>query len=94
LEVSNAPSGALSFRVKSNEYFVPLTGTIDVEAEIAKIEAELNYTRGFLASVQKKLANERFVAGAPEQVVALERKKAADAEATIETLEKSLANLK
>lgn len=92
--VASPPSGALSFRVKSNEYFVPLTGTVDVEAEIAKIQEELNYTRGFLASVQKKLANERFVNGAPEPVVALERKKASDAEAAIETLEKSLANLK
>jgi len=61
--------------------------------QIQKLEEELKYTRGFLTSVQKKLANERFVNSAPEQVVALERKKAADAEATIETLEKSLANL-
>lgn len=91
--VASPPSGALSFRVKSNEYFVPLTGTVDVAAEILKLEEELKYTRGFLTSVQKKLANERFVNSAPEQVVALERKKAADAEATIETLEKSLANL-
>ncbi len=91
--VAQAPEGALSFRVKSNEYFVPLQGAIDVEAEIAKIQEELQYTRGFLASVQKKLANERFVSNAPEQVVALERKKASDAEAKIETLEKSLANL-
>ena len=72
---------------------MPLTGTVDVAAEILKLEEELKYTRGFLKSVQKKLANERFVNSAPEQVVALERKKAADAEATIETLEKSLANL-
>jgi valyl-tRNA synthetase len=92
--VDTPPSGALSFRVKSNEYFVPLTGAVDVEAEILKLEEELKYTRGFLTSVQKKLANERFVNSAPEQVVALERKKAADAEATIETLEKSLANLR
>jgi valyl-tRNA synthetase len=92
--VESPPSGALAFRVKRNEYFVPLQGAVDVEAEIRKIQEELDYTRGFLASVQKKLLNERFVSGAPEQVVALERKKAADAEATIETLEKSLANLK
>ena len=72
---------------------MPLTGTVDVAAEILKLEEELKYTRGFLTSVQKKLANERFVNSAPEQVVALERKKAADAEATIETIEKSLANL-
>ncbi len=86
--------GALTFRVKSNEYFIPISGAIDVEAEIAKITEELNYTKGFLKSVQKKLSNERFVNNAPEQVVAIERKKAADAEAKIETLEKSLASLK
>jgi valyl-tRNA synthetase len=85
--------GALTFRVKSNEYFIPISGAIDVEAEIAKITEELNYTKGFLKSVEKKLSNERFVNNAPEQVVAMERKKAADAEAKIETLEKSLASL-
>ena len=85
--------GALSFRVKSNEYFIPVGGSIDVEAEKEKINQELDYTRGFLQSVQKKLSNERFVNNAPAQVVDLERKKAADAEAKIETLEKSLASL-
>lgn len=85
--------GALSFRVKSNEYFIPITGAIDVEEEIKKIKEELQYTKGFLKSVQGKLGNERFVDNAPEQVVAIERKKAADAEAKIETLEKSLASL-
>ncbi|RIV47157.1 valine--tRNA ligase [Flagellimonas pelagia] len=85
--------GALSFRVKSNEYFIPITGAIDVEEEIKKIKEELRYTKGFLKSVQGKLGNERFVNNAPEQVVAIERKKAADAEAKIETLEKSLASL-
>lgn len=85
--------GALSFRVKSNEYFVPMSGAIDIEAEILKITEELNYTKGFLKSVLKKLSNERFVNNAPEQVVAMEKKKVADAEAKIETLEKSLASL-
>jgi len=85
--------GALTFRVKSNEYFVPMQGSIDVEAEIGKLTEELNYTEGFLKSVQKKLSNERFVAGAPEQVVASERKKEADALAKIETLKASLASL-
>ena len=89
-----APAGALSFRVRSNEYFIPLEGAVDLEAEISKIKEELAYTRGFLHSVQKKLSNERFVQNAPEKVVAMERKKAADAESKIETLEKSLANLK
>ncbi|WP_228238821.1 valine--tRNA ligase [Allomuricauda sp. M10] len=85
--------GALSYRVKSNEYFIPISGAIDVEEEIKKIKEELQYTKGFLKSVQGKLSNERFVNNAPEQVVAIERKKAADAEAKIETLEKSLASL-
>ncbi|CAM4180773.1 valine--tRNA ligase [Zobellia roscoffensis] len=84
---------ALSFRVKSNEYFVPISGAIDVEAEIKKIEEELKYTKGFLKSVQKKLSNERFVNNAPEKVITIERQKQADAEAKIETLEKSLASL-
>ena len=66
---------------------------LDIEAEIEKITEELSYTKGFLQSVQKKLGNERFVNNAPEKVVAIERKKAADAEAKIETLEKSLASL-
>ena len=91
--VDAAVDGALSFRVKSNEYFIPISGAIDVEAEIAKIQEELKYTKGFLISVQKKLSNQRFVDNAPEQVIAVERKKQADAEAKIETLERSLASL-
>lgn len=91
--VDKTVDGALSFRVKSNEYFIPMSGAIDVEAEKAKIEDELKYIKGFLTSVQKKLSNERFVNNAPEQVIEMERKKQADAEAKIETLEKSLANL-
>lgn len=86
--------GALTFRVKSNEYFVPMQGAIDVDAEIAKLTEELKYTEGFLKSVQKKLSNERFVNNAPEQVVASERKKEADALAKIETLKASLSGLK
>ncbi|WP_372973640.1 valine--tRNA ligase [Muriicola sp.] len=91
--VETAPEGALSFRVKSNEFFIPVTGAVDLEAEILKIREELSYTRGFLNSVEKKLSNERFVNNAPEAVVALERKKASDAREKIETLEKSLASL-
>ncbi|MEZ4816856.1 MAG: valine--tRNA ligase [Flavobacteriaceae bacterium] len=86
--------GALTFRVKSNEYFIPIGETIDVEAEIAKLTEELNYTEGFLKSVQGKLKNERFVSGAPEQVVAIERQKEADALAKIETLKASLQSLR
>ncbi|MBP1839041.1 valyl-tRNA synthetase [Formosa algae] len=92
--VSEPVDGALTFRVKSNEYFIPMEGAIDVEAEIKKLSEELNYTEGFLKSVQKKLSNERFVSGAPEQVIANERKKEADALAKIETLKSSLASLK
>jgi len=92
---TNEPvENALSFRVKSNEYFIPANDTIDVEAEILKLKEELKYTEGFLKSVQKKLSNERFVSGAPEQVVASEKKKEADAIAKIETLNASLKNLK
>jgi valyl-tRNA synthetase len=70
-----------------------MAGSIDVEAEVKKLTEELNYTEGFLKSVQKKLSNERFVNNAPEQVVASERKKEADAKAKIETIKASLANL-
>ncbi|GGH34802.1 valyl-tRNA synthetase [Mangrovimonas yunxiaonensis] len=92
--VTTAVEGALTFRVKANEYFVPMSGTIDVAAEIEKLAEELKYTEGFLKSVQKKLANERFVNNAPEQVVAVEKKKEADALAKIETLKASLTALK
>lgn len=91
--VEQKVDGALSFRVKSNEYFIPITGHVDISEEIKKLQEELNYTKGFLASVEKKLSNERFVNNAPEHVVALEKKKAADAKAKIQTLEKSLAGL-
>lgn len=87
-------SDALSFRVKSNEYYIPIGGSVNVEEEIAKLTEELNYTKGFLKSVQAKLSNERFVNGAPENVIALERKKEADALAKIATIEQSLSSLK
>ncbi|MBU3681506.1 MAG: valine--tRNA ligase [Flavobacterium sp.] len=91
--VTEKVSGALSFRVKSNEYFIPIIGTINVEEEVAKLEEELKYTQGFLLSVQKKLANERFVAGAPEAVLATERKKEADALAKIAAIKDRLSSL-
>ncbi|WP_169051676.1 valine--tRNA ligase [Flavobacterium sp. H122] len=91
--VSEKVSGALSYRVKSNEYFIPVGGNIDIDAEITKLTEELNYTKGFLKSVQGKLSNEKFVSGAPEQVIANERKKEADALAKIATLEQSLVSL-
>jgi valyl-tRNA synthetase len=92
--VSDKVDGALSFRVKSNEYFIPITGNIDVAAEIAKLTAELVYTQGFLKSVQSKLSNEKFVNAAPEKVLANERQKEADALAKIAMIEQSLAGLK
>jgi valyl-tRNA synthetase len=92
--VANAIDGALSFRVQSNEYFIPISGNINLEEEIKKINDELKYTEGFLKSVQGKLANERFVNNAPEQVLQNERNKESDALAKIETLKSSLASLK
>jgi len=92
--VSEKVDGALSYRVKSNEYFIPITGNIDIDAEIAKLTEELNYNIGFLKSVQAKLSNEKFVAGAPEKVIEMERKKEADALAKIATIEQSLMSLK
>jgi len=84
-----------SFRVKSNEYFVPISSAnIDVEAEVKKLKAELKRAEGFLFGIQKKLSNERFVSNAPEKVIALERKKEADTLAKIETIKSSLKSLK
>ncbi len=84
-----------SFRVKSNEYFVPISiENIDVEAEIKKLNAELKRAEGFLFGIQKKLSNERFVSNAPEKVITLERKKESDTIAKIETIKSSLATLK
>ena len=85
---------ALSFRVKSNEYFIPISSdSINIDQELKKLTEELNYTEGFLKSVQKKLTNERFVNNAPEQVVTNEKKKEADAIAKIETIKASIASL-
>jgi len=92
--VSEKVDGALSYRVKSNEYFIPISGNIDVEAEIAKLTEELNYISGFLKSVQIKLSNEKFVANAKAEIIENERKKEADALAKIATIEQSLAALK
>jgi valyl-tRNA synthetase len=91
---SSAVDKAFSFRVKSNEYYMLADMLIDIDAELAKLEEELTYTKGFLLSVQKKLSNERFVNNAPAQVVASEKKKEADALAKIDTLETSLSNLR
>jgi valyl-tRNA synthetase len=91
--VSEKVEGALSYRVKSNEYFIPMETEINVEEEKSKLLEELMYTEGFLQSVQKKLGNERFVSSAPEQVIAYERNKEADALAKIEMIKASLKSL-
>ena len=88
--VDEKVDGALSFRVKSNEYYIPLAGAVNIEEEIATLKQELKYTQGFLNSVMKKLSNERFVSNAPEQVIVIERKKQADAEAKIKAIEEQI----
>ena len=87
-------SSAQRFMVGTFEMFVPLTGLIDAEAELAKLESELAYQKKFLESVRKKLSNERFTANAPESVVALERKKESDSLSKIESIEASIKSLK
>ena len=88
------PATAMSFLVGANEYIVPLESNINVEEELAKLEADLKYQLGFLATVEKKLSNERFVANAPEKVVALERKKQSDANEKIAAIRAAIAALK
>lgn len=90
---SGKVANANSFIVTNNEYYIPFGDSIDVEAEKTKLEEELKYTKGFLASVQGKLRNEKFVSGAPVQVVETERKKEADALSKISILEEKLAML-
>ena len=92
-QVAQKDPTAASFLVGTIEFAVPLGAKIDVDAEIKKLQAELEHARGFLATVEKKLGNERFVAHAPEAVVALERKKKADAESKIATLTEAIKAL-
>ena len=91
--VKEKSKGSASFLIGTTEYAVPLGSLIDVEAERAKAEAELQHLQGFLASVEKKLSNERFVNNAPAAVVELERKKQADAQQKIAALQETLAGL-
>jgi valyl-tRNA synthetase len=91
-KVAQAPDQAISFRVNAHEYFVPVSAS-NIEEERKKMEEELTYQVGFLRSVEKKLSNERFVSNAPEQVVAIERKKAADAQTKITALKARLSAL-
>ena len=84
---------AVSFVVKADECYIPMQGQVNVEEEKENILKELEYTKGFLNTVLKKLSNERFVAGAPDSVVENEKKKQADAESKIKALEEALAKL-
>ena len=94
LEVVDEPvKDAWSFIVDTVEYFIPATGQVNTAEIKSRLMDELAYTRGFLASVMKKLGNEKFVNGAPSQVVANERKKQADAEAKIASLESQISEL-
>ena len=93
-KVAEKDSSAVGFIVKTTQYFVPMGDKIDKEAEIATLTKDLEYYEGFLASVMKKLSNERFVSSAPEKVVANERAKQADAEAKITAIKEQLAALK
>ena len=92
--VAEKSPDTIQFMVGTDEYAIPIGSLIDINAEIEKQEAQLKHLEGFLAGVMKKLSNERFVANAPEAVVALERKKQSDSEEKIKALRTSLAELK
>ncbi|MEJ2595237.1 MAG: valine--tRNA ligase [bacterium] len=93
-EVDGKPDNTVTFVVGAQEYYIPLAGNIDVEAEIKKLSDEIDYMEGFLSSVVRKLSNERFVNNAPEAVVAKEKQKQADAEERLKVLKNQLENLK
>ena len=88
--VESKVEGAISFRVKSNEYYIPISGAVNVEEELKTLKQELQYIKGFLNSVTKKLSNESFVNNAPDKVIQNERKKQADAYAKIKTITEQL----
>jgi valyl-tRNA synthetase len=92
--VEEKVAGAATFRIHSTEFYMPLADHVDHDEEILKLQAELEYAQGFLASVMKKLGNERFIQGAPEQVIASETQKKNDAESKIRMLEERIASLK
>jgi len=93
-KVSESVQGAISFMVKTTEFYIPLNDNIDKDAEIAKLTEEIKYQEGFLNSVMKKLSNERFVNNAPTKVVEIEKAKQADAENKIQTLKAQIEALK
>lgn len=92
-QVDEKAVGAASFLVRTTEYAVPLGNRIDIEEELAKLREELKYQQGFLTSVKKKLENESFVGKAPAKVIEMERKKQADAESKIKSIEESIVAL-
>jgi valyl-tRNA synthetase len=93
LEEATSPANASQFMVRSTEFVIPFAQALDVEKETENAKKDLEYYRGFLGSIEKKLSNEKFVAGAPAEVVENERKKKADAEAKIAALEETLRSL-
>ena len=94
LYVDGEVNDTISFRVKTNTYYVPLSSEVNIEDEILKLENELSYNIGFLNSVDKKLSNKKFVKNAPEKVIEIERKKKSDAIAKIDLLKESVKKLK
>ena len=94
MKMANLSSIEVVAMIGTDEFAVPLGNMIDVDAEIQKMEAQLQHLEGFLQGVLKKLSNERFVANAPEAVVAMERKKQSDSEEKIAALKESIAALK
>jgi Valyl-tRNA synthetase len=91
--IESAGDNTLSVRVETTEYYIPFGTQINVEEEVEKLQKELTYQKGFLEIVNRKLTNKRFVDGAPDEVVAAERKKAADAQEKIQTIEITLSKL-
>ena len=85
---------AISFIIRNTEFYIPVNQKIDIAAEISKLQEELNYTKGFLKSVEAKLGNKKFITGAPEKVIETERKKKSDAEERIQVLEGQISGLK
>ena len=94
LYVDSEVNDAISFRVKTNTYYIPLSSEVNIEDEILKLENELSYNIGFLNSVDKKLSNKKFVKNAPKKVIEIERKKKSDAIAKIDLLKESIKKLK
>ncbi len=91
--IEDKMANSFSFIVKNSSFYIPFGDTVDIEGEIEKVKEELEYTKGFMKSVQKKLGNERFVNNAPEAVVNIEKKKLADAQEKINILEEKMKNL-